>query len=34
VLLVAIGLKPGERRLVLTLAKKMLPGGNRPAAAA
>jgi O-antigen/teichoic acid export membrane protein len=33
VLLVAIGLKPGERRLVVTLARKMLPGGSRPPAA-
>jgi O-antigen/teichoic acid export membrane protein len=33
VLLVAMGLKPGERRLVVTLARKMLPGG-RPASPA
>jgi O-antigen/teichoic acid export membrane protein len=32
VLLVAIGLKPGERRLLITLLKRMLPGGS-PAAA-
>jgi O-antigen/teichoic acid export membrane protein len=33
VLLVAMGLKPGERRLLMTFARKMLPGG-RPASPA